>query len=690
MSQFQLFPPPAPQGVPKNPFRKGPRRPSVSTQSSVSSPLEDPRGKGAEAKAVVLQVVEPSSIKPSRKAHIPPPSPRSSTPEARPGSRSPESISKASPEEQNVSSPLPDDNKLLSPARTNGDGESGRAQNPAPVAASPIVPMRSIFPRFNPDAPLGQQQYCNGVSQNFSRPRTRPAELDLSQAPEIDRALGPKTVPASVLDFPAGLLDPVDVVYSSTAELRGLWEAANGQRPEGIGGNFSLRMQRLDAATFVFGEANAPFYTMQTYSTDELSISRTNPSNPNTKISIMMLQLEDRRRREPPDDGLVSHLFSQLAAMLAIEQAEELARQHRLPLLEAAEVEADALKRAAAQESCRLSWNPTKRLYELQHPSLSKQAPSPALVGAAGMALSPVRSKYSGVLHITVSTPSANPTAETAPGRAQPPTILVTAPLPNSSIDAAASPRTSTLPLTDTDEPLASLDLGTMTLTISTPTITNTIPSLYAIDSIVAAILAVAVSDAATNPVLADTPLYNPHNNHSLSPQPQPQPQYPRTPTTPFTGKLVATIAEREDAQAGTDLISRIKSAASPSLDRQTKPAARFNPQKWLSLPFPRSAHSTPTHLPQPERRSKRAKRQPPPSTGISIPMVAEEFDLEKYGRYGTGSSREGEEVPGAARGAIKLLFWGLKLVVFALTVVFKVLSWVLVAVARCLTSEKL
>lgn len=44
----------------------------------------------------------------------------------------------------------------------------------------------------------------------------------------------------------------------------------------------------------------------------------------------MMLSLEQRSRRDHPHDGLVALLFSRLAAMLAIEQAEEIGKEHHL------------------------------------------------------------------------------------------------------------------------------------------------------------------------------------------------------------------------------------------------------------------------------------------------------------------------------------------------------------------------
>jgi hypothetical protein len=395
---------------------------------------------------------------------------------------------------------------------------------------------------------------------------------------------------------------------------------------------------------------------LQTYSTDEISLSRSDPSKPNNDVPIMMMSLEDRIRREQPNDGLVTLLFSRLAAMLAIDQAEELSKRYHLSPSEAAEVETDALKRAAAQESCRLSWNRHQRLYELRHPSLSRRNP-PALVGTAGIPLSPVRSQSSGMVHITVSAPSSDVSPR------QPPTIIVTGPVSSTAMEAAqqaANPRTSTLPVTDHDEPLASLDFGTNTLTISPAAVIATIPSLYAIDSLVAAMLAVAVSDEATNPILADMALGSP------------KPSRPTTSTNPgpysmpvFQGKLVTTIAERDDAAESMYLASQIKSA-----QKKTKSST----EQKRSFKFWNRAPSKPL-----DGRASKKNQQ----------VVVEEFDLEKYGRYGNGSSREGKKLPGITRGILKILFFGLDLIVKGLTLIVKTLAWLLVSSTRCVTSEK-
>lgn len=401
---------------------------------------------------------------------------------------------------------------------------------------------------------------------------------------------------------------------------------------------------RINAATFTFGDPQHPFYTLHTYSTNELSLMRNHPLKPNRSVQVMMLKLENPARRQPPHDGLVTVIFSKLAAMLAVEQAAELRRLHHLAPTEAVEVETNAVERAAAQELCRLIWNEQKSRYELQHPALLKQH-APSLVGEDGNPLSRVQTKKPGTLHITVSK---------RPGT-QPPSVVVTSPVAPNAVegaDWAATPRTSTLPLTDNDEPLASLDLGSMCLSICAGLTTTIIPSLYAIDSLVAAILAVAVSDEATNPVLANKEIYTSSHVH-IPPRETVRRSKIRNSlaatsaqTRRFTGKLIATFAEREDAEEEAKLMAQLRSSSDKKKSSQSK--------------------------------SKSTKQ-----------IVIDEIDLEKYGRYGSGSSRAGQELPGPTRLILRLMVWLLEVVVRVLTAGVKCLAWMLVNVTRCVTSER-
>ncbi|KAJ5692866.1 hypothetical protein N7462_002289 [Penicillium macrosclerotiorum] len=667
MSQFHLFPSPSLEvKAAKNPFRKGVKRPMNDVQPSSPLSLEATK-ESAKTESVLLQIIEDTR-------RIPPP-PALPAPDSRP--RTP-SLPEASANLKSSSPPRTDSRQsnkpchraLPSQASSNTNSSSDAhtvgsgALSQSSKSSAPPEQMRSMFPRLDSKFLPAMHDHTPKSNNSTSPPMgSHNVNLMLAKSPEtsspdIDHVLGPKTVPASVLNFPTGFSEPEEIRYSSKEELETLWEAANGQRPQSLVGKFHLRLRRTGPATFTFGDSEQPFYTLQTYSNDELAISRAMPSKPNSNVPIMTLSLEKRTRRDQPNDGLVALLFSRLAAMLAIDEAGELSKLHKFDPSEAADIEKKVLKRAAAEESCRLSWNCNSRLYELRHPSLSKRQP-PALVGAAGIPLSPVRSQSSGLLHITVSAPSSHFTPH------QPPTIIVTGPMSSTAFNAsqqAANVRTSTLPLSDsdeTDEPLASLDFATRTLSISPAAIIETIPSLYAIDSLIAAMLAVAVSDEVTNPILADMVLGSPAlpEERKVS-----EPAY----GLPFRGQLITTLAEREDYAESLHLASQIE-ASNFKAERESKNKGFF--QFW--------------------NNSKSSSRAGSRSSKKNQEVVIEEFDLEKYGRYGKSSSRKDEKLPSITRTLLKVLFFGLNLIVKGLTLLVKLLAWLVVKLTQCVTSEK-
>jgi len=129
----------------------------------------------------------------------------------------------------------------------------------------------------------------------------------------------------------------------------------------------------MNEATFTFGsDPTAPFYTMQTFDTNEISISRTNPSRRTSSFDILLLSLEPGSLRQAPYDGLVTYIFPKLAAMLAVDQSNELARLHQLAPTHRDEMQAAAVQRAANQEACRLYWREDANRYELEHPAIGR------------------------------------------------------------------------------------------------------------------------------------------------------------------------------------------------------------------------------------------------------------------------------------------------------------------------------
>ena len=178
------------------------------------------------------------------------------------------------------------------------------------------------------------------------------------------------------------------------------------------------------------------------------------------------------------------------------------------------------------------------------------------------------------------------------------------------------------------------------------------LPSLYAIDSVVAAMMAVAVSDEATNPIMAEMPIWTPRR-HGLVPPPAPASVFGGASVAgSYNGDLFATLAEREEAEQEAQMMSQLKKSKSTASKKSTK-------------------------------TSKKGKKQSEPKQ-----IVIGEFDLEKYGHYQAGD-REGEKLPGVTRTTIKALYITLKFVVWGLTVMVQILTWLLVNVTRAVTSEK-
>lgn len=410
-----------------------------------------------------------------------------------------------------------------------------------------------------------------------------------------------------------------------------------------------LTSARLNESTFAFGaDPTASFYTMQTFDTNEISISRTNPSRRTASFDILLLSLEPASRRQAPYDGLVTYIFPKLAAMLAIDQSNELARIHQLAPTHRDEMQTSAVQRAADQEACRLYWKEDFNRYELEHPAIGRDIRDP------NFAISPTDAAIvqKPVLHITVSSHNLrSPMSITY----APPVIYVTN--PNAKVSRGSTPqsphagiRMSTMPQSDSDDALCSLDMGTMTLHIAAKEILTLMPSLYAIDCIVSAVLAVAVADEATNPSMAKMDIWQPRPKPAMS-------QFGGSMKSYQGSTYYATLAEREEAEDEAKLMKQVHEQ-----DRRSK-SVDTDKKGWFS-------------------REKKVK----PGKTKSIAIA--EFDLEKLGRYQAGE-RKGEELPGVTRSLVEVMIWGLQMLVWLLTAFVKMLVWILVNVSRAVTSEK-
>jgi hypothetical protein len=310
-------------------------------------------------------------------------------------------------------------------------------------------------------------------------------------------------------------------------------------------------------------------------------------------------------------------------------------------------MQAAAIQRAASQEACRLYWREDSNRYELEHPAIGRDIRDPNFATSPtdpGLTQKPV-------LHITVSSHNLRSPMSTTYA---PPVIYVTNPNPKVSRNSTpqsvhAGIRMSTMPQSDSDDPLCSLDMGTMTLHIAAKEILTLMPSLYAIDCVVSAVLAVAVADEATNPTMATMDIWQPR---------------PKAPGSQFGGSVksyqgstyYATLAEREEAEDEAKLMRQVhnKDRRSKSVDVEKK--------GWFG-------------------REKKKKNK---TKSVAIA----EFDLEKLGHYQAGE-RKGEELPGVTRTLLEVIIWGLQTLVWLLTTFVKFLVWILVNVSRAVTSEK-
>lgn len=145
---------------------------------------------------------------------------------------------------------IPPPPQVENPAPPPGD----RATYIDPSPTSPVVPIRSMFPTYNPSLRLSQQQYYpQRVAELLRENVSRDDYIPSRSSSRLDEVFGgPKTAPASIVNFPLDALAVKEPRFSSVAELEKLWAATNGGHdPETLVGDFDLRMSRYVADEFV-------------------------------------------------------------------------------------------------------------------------------------------------------------------------------------------------------------------------------------------------------------------------------------------------------------------------------------------------------------------------------------------------------------------------------------------------------
>ncbi|KAF2007006.1 hypothetical protein P154DRAFT_517445 [Amniculicola lignicola CBS 123094] len=430
---LQLFPPPP----------RAPRQASPNRKLRIKTPTPEPTTERTESakstKAssdfheLIIQVnsvpVSPSNtIAPPPQAHIPSTMARTPPTETRPTFESPPRHRAASPTlnriaNQNGRAPSPsfsvqtnqersmspysspDPNRAVSPAFSTS-ATLVRANSTATHALdnSPqeTVPIRSMFPVYDPTVPLTQQQYKPTQASPTHIPRAQISRSPYSPNFYIPhsniRGEEPSSPPSRPFFTPSHLLD-------------NLWTACNGQEEPAVQ-MYTLRMHRATAAnpTITFGTTpSLPFYSLAQANLsgenevesimNELLIQRHHPTQPRvlpiSHLDLIAPPSLDSAIFDPHQHEhtiLLSSIYPKLAALAALDAAANSPAASHIAVADpgatspaAQRLAEDVLLGAAQRECCALAWSrdspkaqtnpwaqhlPSEGSYQLHHPTL--------------------------------------------------------------------------------------------------------------------------------------------------------------------------------------------------------------------------------------------------------------------------------------------------------------------------------
>jgi hypothetical protein len=249
---FQLFPSTVtrPQGSSHRKLSKQPKKqepPSPIALDEITQPKE--------TESVLIRIIEDinnNDVGPPPQEHRALSNSRVASPEhvvAPHGERSTSALS----ERQETNSTGPPTKTDIPAANSTNNRSNNASTKPklSPLSTSsrtisPIVAMRSMFPRYNPNVPLDRQEYFprNGQSHGLPSPPPLPHAEPACPPAEVDAILGPRTVPPDVVQFPSDTFVSAPIQYSEPTELQSFWDAANGQKLTNSLGTFNLRLER--------------------------------------------------------------------------------------------------------------------------------------------------------------------------------------------------------------------------------------------------------------------------------------------------------------------------------------------------------------------------------------------------------------------------------------------------------------
>ncbi|TID24878.1 Intron-binding protein aquarius [Venturia nashicola] len=367
--------------------------------------------------------------------------------------------------------------------------------------AQDAVPMRSMFPVYDPNLPLQAQHY---------RPQLAPPSILVSQ----ECARNSEFVPAVQSHAESSSQGQQQVYLTPLDHLGALWSCANGSMTMPDPKSYTLKMFRPSVISekkkqqITFGPLETkPFYSLSKSHPNpedldeghELLVSRHHASKEDIlPVSHMQLQPPPPPTTSKSGRGSVlsdvhvaaSHITTIspiLATLHSLDSAAKTPQAHTLALVDpnatspaAQRLAERAVAEANAREACTLAWTPTcprTGKYELHHPSLGVF--SIVAEGDIGAALEGGPSRTPA--NITIVNPFASLTPTSAHS--------------GSPIRSIASGKTAVNEIDRMGSIIARLDLQQDILYIDAASIQQ-LGNLYLIDVCVSTLLSVAVAES--------------------------------------------------------------------------------------------------------------------------------------------------------------------------------------------------
>ncbi|KAL8786687.1 MAG: hypothetical protein Q9213_002622 [Squamulea squamosa] len=293
-----------------------------------------------------------------------------------------------------VSCPSPTSSSLSRAASPTSVKTSSRSHTSSPTLVrngstastgtySPV--MRSMFPRYDPTVSLARQQYYPTVNISPTVAATTSRVDDMgSCSPSLYSQQEPSFHREETNSHRIGLTNGLGLenvrkpsesskgvsCISTPAELVDLWALSNGQETSGAGQEYKLELscEDLDAGEEIicFDSSTSQSLFTLTASFDELSISRSHPTNHTTTIQISNPTLQKPSSSNP----LIATIFPKLAELMAIDKSSTVAVEQGLDRQACTDLQTEALERAHNQEASSLLWDSDSQKYYLIHPTL--------------------------------------------------------------------------------------------------------------------------------------------------------------------------------------------------------------------------------------------------------------------------------------------------------------------------------